>query len=68
MANARIILAMCCRQLHQPDDARSELAKAADMIQSQAINDNDPGDSTQGFWYDWVSARVLLREAEQKIN
>ena len=68
VATAHAILAMCCRQLHQMDDARSELAKAAGMTETLAATENDPGNVTQGFWYDWVSARVLLREAEQNSN
>ena len=68
VAAAHAILAMCCRQLHQVDEARSELAKARGMIEAQDAAKNVLGSVTQGFWYDWVSARVLLREAEQNVD
>ena len=68
VATAHAILAMGFRQLHQTDDARSEWARASGMVETQAATQNDSGNGTQGFWYDWVSARILLREAEQNIN
>ncbi len=67
-ATAHAILAMCHWRLRQMDDAHSELAKAREMIEARDVTRNGQGNVTQGFWYDWVPAHVLLREAEQNID
>jgi hypothetical protein len=64
VATAHVILALCCQRQHQIEEARSELAKAQGMIDAQSIGESNPGNVTQGFWFDWLSARILLREAE----
>jgi hypothetical protein len=68
VATARVILAMCCQHLHQPDEARAELGKARKMIENQLATGLEPGNDTQGFWFDWISARILLREASANIK
>jgi tetratricopeptide (TPR) repeat protein len=62
-ATARVILAMSCQHLGQTDEARSELTQARDMIEDKFKNGLDRGTGVQGFWFDWVFARILLREA-----
>jgi tetratricopeptide (TPR) repeat protein len=62
-ATARVILAMACQHLGQTDEARSELAQARGMIEDKFKNGLDRGTGVQGFWFDWVFARILLREA-----
>jgi hypothetical protein len=68
VATARVILAMCCQHLHQPDEARAELGKARKMIENQLATGLEPGNDTQGFWFDWISARILLCEASANIK
>ncbi len=63
VATAHVILAMCCEHLRLFEEARSEMTKARRMVESSAVDQPDSGSPTQGFWFDWVSARVLLREA-----
>ncbi len=62
-ATARVILAMSCQHLGQNDEARSELTQARGMIEEKFKNGLDRGTGVQGFWFDWVFARILLREA-----
>jgi len=68
IATARAILAMCCFQLNQNAEARSELARSRDLIQTKFTASLNSGDANYGFWFDWVSARVLLREATDLIS
>lgn len=68
VATARVILAMCFQRLQHSEEARSELAKAADIIQTKFATGLSAGNATHGFWFDWVSARVLLREATETIK
>ncbi len=63
IATAHIILAMCCQRLHRLAEARSEFAIGRDMVNVKLSTGLDHGNNTQGFWFDWISARVLLREA-----
>ena len=67
IATAHIILAMCCQQLHHLAEARSELTAGKAMVNVKFSTGLDHGNNTQGFWFDWISARVLLREASIDI-
>ena len=63
-AAVRPVLAMALHQAGRTDEARAELDLArADVI----ANFNKPfqiGVSEQGFWFDWMIARILLKEAD----
>jgi serine/threonine protein kinase len=67
-ATARVILAMSCQHLGQTEEARSELEQARGMIENKFKNGLDRGTGVQGFWFDWVFARILLREAMPLIE
>jgi serine/threonine protein kinase len=67
-ATARVILAMSCHQLGQADKARSELAQGREAIEAKFKSGLDRGSGVQGFWFDWVFARILLREATSLIE
>ena len=67
-ATAHALLAMCYSRLDQPDQARSELALCRAPIRDKFRNTLDHGNGQQGFWFDWVFARVLLREATAMIE
>jgi serine/threonine protein kinase len=62
-ATAHIIRAMACYQLGELTAYRSELAEGRKLVEAQFASGLKPGGGT-GFWYDWVFARVLLREAD----
>jgi len=68
IATAHIIRAMACQQLKEQTEARSELAEGRKLIQDEFADGLDAGGGSVGFWFDWLFARVLLREAEQLID
>jgi serine/threonine protein kinase len=67
-ATARVILAMACQRLGQTGEARSELAQGRESIESRFKSSLDRGTGVQGFWFDWLFARILLREATELIE
>jgi serine/threonine protein kinase len=67
-AAIRIILAMSCYRQGMAVEAGSQLAKARVTIEAQFKNGLEHGNNSQGMWYDWVFARILLREAEALIE
>jgi hypothetical protein len=67
-ATARVILAMACHHLGRNEEAASELAQGRESIQGKFNDGLDPGSAAHGFWFDWVFARVLLREAATLIE
>jgi len=67
-ATARVILALDSHYQQQPDRARAELALATDSINRKFADGLNPGASSQGFWFDWVFARILLQEAATQIE
>jgi hypothetical protein len=68
IAPARIILAMSRCQLQQADAARSELAQGRKIIESKFRSGLGPTEDIFGRWFDWLIARILLREASSLID
>ncbi len=68
MATAHVIRAMACHQLGEVEESRSELALGRKLIQTQFNEGLKEGNGAVGFWYDWLFARILLREAEVLIE
>ena len=66
-AAAHIIHAMTQYKLGKTSEAALELAQAREMIESKYKNPLDRGSVSQGFWFDWTFARILLREATALI-
>ena len=67
-ATAHIIQAMSCYKLGEVDEARSELAQGRDLISAQFAKGLEQSSFKIGLWYDWLFARILLREAETLIE
>ena len=67
-ATAHVILALASWRMNDLATARSELKLARDLIETKFRGGLDRGTGIQGFWFDWVFARILLREAIQVIN
>jgi hypothetical protein len=59
----RMILAMADWQLGRQAGAHAELAAGRVVIEDKFKNPLGLGNAHQGFWWDWVFARILLREA-----
>jgi hypothetical protein len=67
-ASLHLIQAMACQQNGQGSDACSELAQGRQLIEEKFKGDLDRGQAGVGFWFDWVFARQLLREASALVN
>jgi eukaryotic-like serine/threonine-protein kinase len=67
-ATAHVILAMSSWQMGQKSEAAAELSQGREMIDAKFKNPLDRGSGVQGFWFDWVFAKILLREAKGLIN
>jgi hypothetical protein len=66
-ASARAILAMTLAHQGQPPAAAAEVARAGQAIDT-VTRDGLAGIRTaDGYWYDWVIARILWREARATI-
>jgi eukaryotic-like serine/threonine-protein kinase len=68
ISTAHIIQAMACYQLNEMDEARSELEAGRALVEAQFSQGLQVGGGREGFWYDWLFARILLREAEGLIE
>ena len=68
MATAHIIQAMACQQLQEGETARSELASGRAAVAAEFTGGLQEGNGSVGYWYDWIFARILLREAEALIE
>ncbi len=64
----RIILALCETRAGNIPNARSLLAKVEPLIQQQFTNGLKREMSAGGQWYDWLFARILWREASDKLS
>lgn len=67
-ATALAILAMASHRLGQTEEARAELLAAQETVERYFKARLDRGNPVQGFWFDWVFARVLVREATAQID
>ena len=67
-ATARAILAMSCQRLGQTGEARTQLQEARQIVDNKFKSHLDQGNGVQGFWFDWVFARILLNEATALID
>jgi tetratricopeptide (TPR) repeat protein len=67
-ATVRLILAMSLRHDGQREAALSELEQAHKIIESGFDDGIKHARWDRGLWFDWVFARVLLREASELLN
>ncbi len=68
VATAHLILAMADRQLGRNHEALAEWNGAREIFESKIKPREDRGTPMQGFWFDWIFARILLREATALIE
>jgi serine/threonine protein kinase len=68
MANIQLILAMADFQLGNADSARSELAQARAHIENEFKKGMEIGAGGEGFWFDWMFARIMQDEATALIG
>jgi hypothetical protein len=61
------ILAMALFHEGKLEEARGNVARARKIVDT-GFKRLNVGNGLQGYWYDWVFARILLREAESTIR
>jgi len=62
-ASARILLAMALSRLNEKEAAQQELTNGMALLEAKFKSGLDLGNGNDGFWYDWILAKVLAREA-----
>ena len=67
-ATAHVILAMDDQKLGKGEASRAELAQARQIIENRYKLPMDRGTPSQGFWFDWQFAHILLKEASTIID
>ena len=67
-AIVHVTMAMACYQQGQTIEACAELALGQQLIDDKFKSDLDRGRAGFGYWYDWVYARHLAREATTLID
>ena len=68
VATAHLILAMADHQLGRSHEALAEWNGAREIFESKIKPREDRGSPMQGFWFDWIFARILFREATALIE
>jgi serine/threonine protein kinase len=66
--SVRLILAMIAHRSGRPDAARVLLAAAAPPVRERFSRNMPLSVQNEGLWWDWVNARILLREATEMIG
>jgi hypothetical protein len=64
---AQALLAMALRRSGQVAEARSELAQARAAVTTRFSTQLQPFEGN-AYWFDWVLARILVREAETVVG
>jgi serine/threonine protein kinase len=64
-ALAHVELAMALAQDGQKEEAGRELTQGRQSIDNEFNDILETGTAAQGFWFDWVFARILLRETSK---
>jgi len=68
LAPMRLIVAMVCQQRGETAEAHAQFVLAREVINAGFRPQLQHGNRSDGMWYDWVAARILLREAAAKLG
>jgi serine/threonine protein kinase len=63
IATVHVILAVCQQRLGKAGEALAELKQGRELVEAKFRAGLTPGGLADGYWFDWVTARILLREA-----
>jgi tetratricopeptide (TPR) repeat protein len=66
-AMAQVILAMCYSQTNQNSKALSAWSTGSQLIQDSFQRGLLHGNNAEGFWFDWIIARMLSRECRELL-
>jgi hypothetical protein len=66
-AGAHLIWAMSCWHLGEKWQALAQWSLGQELVAAKFDQGLDRGNALEGFWFDWVIARLLLRECDQQF-
>ena len=66
-ATAQVILAMCYWQTNEKSKALLAWGAGLQLIQDRFRRGLVPGNNAEGFWFDWIIARILSRECGEQF-
>jgi len=66
-AMAQVILAMCYSQTNQKSKALSAWSTGSQLIHDSFQRGLLQGNNAEGFWFDWIIARILSRECRELL-
>jgi hypothetical protein len=66
-AGARAIWAMSCWRWNDKRQALVQWSLAHEMVAARFDRGLDRGNALEGLWFDWVIARLLVRECDQQF-
>jgi eukaryotic-like serine/threonine-protein kinase len=58
-----LLQAMSLRRMNRHEEADGLISSAHARLEERFRSGLTAGDSSTGFWFDWINARILLREA-----
>jgi hypothetical protein len=67
-AAARLILAMSFQRLGKTREAAAELKPARELVEAKFHAGLTAGSDSDGYWFDWAMAQILLREASGLVR
>jgi len=68
LATIRLIAAMIYQQRGETADAKAQFVLAREVINAGFHPQLERGNRGTGMWFDWVAARILLREAAEELG
>ena len=66
-AMAQLILAMCYSQTNQKSKALAASSTGWQLVQDSFQRGLLQGNNAEGFWFDWIIARILSRECQERF-
>jgi len=66
-AMAQVILAMCYSQTNEKSKALSAWSTGWQLVQDSFQRGLLEGNNAEGFWFDWIIARILSRECRELL-
>ncbi len=68
IATARLLEAICQQRLGNGAEAQAALKQGSELVEAKFRAGLGTGNLAEGYWFDWVAARILLREATGLIR
>jgi serine/threonine protein kinase len=68
IATVRVILAACFQRLGKSGEAVAQLKQGRELVEGKFHAGLAAGGDSDGYWFDWAIAQILLREAAGLIQ